>query len=149
MLKIYIGNNHEINKEYCKYNDAWFDKYVDKIEFTENIKKIIKIIDDVDYIGDKRVLSKFIKNTAISVKEISSGCKTVINVASFPNMIFSAAECGDNALQVIFNLKRGNIYLPFFILPRKFTNDIEVIYNGKSAIVHNNVELEDILDQIF
>ena len=54
MLKIYIGNNQEINKEYCKYNDAWFDKYVDKIEFSENIKKIKKKIDDVDKIEKKK-----------------------------------------------------------------------------------------------
>lgn len=149
MLKIYIGNNQEADKKYCKYNDAWFDKYVDNIQFDDNIKKIIKKIDNVDYIGNKRVLSKFVKDTAISVKELSSGCKTVINVASFPNVIFSVAECGDNALQVLLNFKKGNIHLPFFVIPRKFVNDIEVIYNGKSTMVHTNEELENILNQIF
>ena len=149
MLKVYIGNNQEANKKYCEYNDAWFDKYTDNIQFDDNIKKIIKKIDDVDYIGNKRVLSKFVKDTAISVKELSSGCKTVINVANFPNIIFSAAECGDNALQVIFNFNKGNIYLPYFVIPRKFINNIEVICNGKSIVVHNNEEFETILNEIF
>jgi len=142
MLKIYVGEL----KDYCTYNDAWFNKYIDKIDFDNNIiKKLISLIDHVDYIGNKRVKSKFVSDVAISVKELSSGCKTVINVASFPDKIFSAAECGDNALQVLFNLKRGNIYLPFFIIPKEFKNNIEVVYNGNSNIVKDNYELEDLL----
>jgi len=145
MLNIYLG---EIGREYCKYNDAWFDKYADEIQFSDTIIKIIEMIDKVRYIGNQRVISKFMENVAISVKELSTGCKTVINVASFPNTIFTAAECGGNALQVLFNLKRGNVYLPFFVIPEKFNNEIKVIYNGESVIVHNNIELEDILYKI-
>lgn len=149
MLRIFIGSINKTDKRYCEYNDAWFDKYVDSIKFDNNITKIIKLIDGVDYIGNYRVRSKFVKDIAISVKELSSGCKTVINVASFNNQIFSAAECGDNALQVLFNLKKGNVYLPFFVIPRKFINDIEIDYNGNILIIHNNKELEDILYQLF
>ena len=149
MLKVFIGSIDKADDRYCEYNDAWFDTYITKIQFDDNIIQLIKLIDEVEYIGEYRVKSKFVKDIAISVKELSSGCKTVINVASFPSHIFSVAECGDNALQVLFNLKRGNIYLPFFVLPRKFENDIEVNYKDKVYVVHNNKELEELLNQIF
>ena len=71
----------------------------------------------------------------------------MINVYSFPNKIFTAVECGDNALQVLFNLKRGNIYLPYFVLPMAFINEIEVISDGFSQIIHNNKELETLLNK--
>lgn len=149
MLRIYLGQINKNQDSYCEYNDAWFDKYVDNIKFDKTIANIIKFIDGVEYIGNKRIKSKFVKDVAISVKELSSGCKTVINVAHFNNMIFSAAECGDNALHVLFNLKRGNVYIPFFVIPKSFKNDIEVIYNGDKAIVHNSDELEKLLNAVF
>lgn len=149
MLQLYLGPIEKKNKKYCEYNDAWFDKYTDNIQFDENICKIIKVIDGVDYIGNKRVKSKFIKDIAISVKELSSGCKTVLNVVSFSEYIFSVAECGDNALHVLFNLKRGKAHLPFFVIPRDFNNEIEIIYRGERTVIHNNKELEDILDKVY
>ena len=147
MLKLYLGEIDKNNKNYCEYNDAWFDRNTDKIKFESIVLDIIKKIDNVDYAGNKRVFSKFLKDTAISVEELSTGCKTVINVYSFPNKIFTAVECGDNALQVLFNLKRGNIYLPYFVLPMAFINEIEVISDGFSQIIHNNKELETLLNK--
>lgn len=149
MLRVYIGNIDKSSEKYCEYNDAWFDKYLDKIKFNQNIIKIIRVIDKVTYLGNQRVESKFIKDTAISVKELSSGCKTAINIINFTSNIFSVAECGDNALQVIFNFKSGNLYIPYFIIPKKFNNEIEVNYNSNKIIVHNNIELERILNQVF
>ena len=149
MLRLYVGKLGNLNEQCCQINDAWFDKYLDNIKFDDNIKKIIKLIDNVEYIGNKRVKSKYVRDIAISVKELSTGCKSVINIASFESKIFSIAECGDNALQVLFNFKRGNAYLPYFILPREFNNNIEVICNNKSLIIHNNNELENLLNDIF
>lgn len=150
MLKIYLGNNKMIkDNNYCPYNDTWFDKYYQDIEFNSSINKVIELIDGVKYIGNYRFSSKYERDTAVSVKELSTGCKTAINVASF-NKIFSVAECGDNALQVIFTFKRGSIHLPFFVLPRQFQNDIEVYTpDGEKCIINNNNQLETILNKCF
>lgn len=150
MLKIYLGNMDEYNEIYCKYNDAWFDKYTDSIDFErEFIQEIIKSVDHVTYIGNHRILSKFEENLAISVRELSTGCKTAINVSSFPARIFSVAECGDNALQAIFNLSGGGIHIPSFVIPRQFHNRIEVNIDSEKYIVQNNIQLESILYQYF
>lgn len=148
MLKIYIGNINSNNK-YCQYNDAWFDKYIDKIEVNDTMQKIIKKIDNVKYAGNKRIISKFEPDLAISMKELSTGCKTAINIAVFKDTIFSVAECGDNALQVIFNFKHGNIYIPSFIIPRPFKNAIEVNINEEVSQISNNEQLENILNSYF
>lgn len=148
MLRIYIGS---ITKDYCILNDAYFDRYIDHINFNSNlVKYILYKIDGVKYLGQQRVSSKFVKGIAISAKEMSSGCKTVLNVLSFSKEIFDIGECGDNALQVLFSLKSGNVYIPFFVIPPQFNNDIEIVINEmKKVIVHNNKDLENVLDKVF
>lgn len=150
MLKIYLGNMDVHKEKYCKYNDAWFDKYTDSIDFEQKfIQEIIMSIDHVAYIGSHRVLSKFEENLAISVRELSTGCKTAINVCSFPDRIFSVAECGDNALQTIFNCADGNIHIPAFVIPRQFHNKIEVNIDNEKHLIQDNTQLESVLYQYF
>lgn len=150
MLKIYLGNIDKHKEKYCKFNDAWFDKYTDSIDFEQQlIQNIIKSIDHVTYIGNYRILSKFEKNLAIGVKELSTGCKTAINICSFPDKIFSVAECGDNALQTIFSCASGNIHMTAFVIPRQFHNQIEVNINNEKHMIQDNTQLESILYQYF
>lgn len=145
MLEVYLKDiKHQ------RFNDVYFNKHMTHIDFdNDDIKKIIQAIDNVKYIGNYRVLSKFEKDTAISVREISTGCKTALNIASFPNEVFSVAECGDNALQVIFNYKRGKILMPMFSIPRLFTNEIKVLTSNEEYIINNHKQLEDILNKVF
>lgn len=149
MLNIFIGNIDKNKNKYCEYNDAWFDKYIEEVEVNDAIRKIIKAIDNVNYAGNKRVISKYEPDVAISMKELSTGCKTAVNIAMFRNMIFSVAECGDNALQVIFNFKQGSIYIPSFIIPRAFKNNIDININGKICKVADNEQLETVLNSYF
>jgi len=145
MLEIYLK---EIKHQ--KFNDVYFDRYMRQIDFnSNNIKNIIKAIDDVEYIGDCRVKSKFESNIAISVRELSTGCKTAINVISFPQEIFTVVECGDNALQVIFNYRRGKIFMPMFSIPREFKNEIKVYTIHGEQIINNNKQLEEVLNTVF
>lgn len=145
MLELYLKDI-----EYTRFNDVYFDKHITQINFENaTIKKIIQNIDKVKYIGNYRVLSKFEKDTAISVRELSTGCKTALNIASFTDKIFSVAECGDNALQVIFNYKHGKIFMPMFSIPREFTNKIEVHTAQGKQIIDNNEQLEAILNTVF
>ena len=46
------------------------------------------------------ILSKYDENRQqiISMMNLSTGCKTVINCMTFPEVIFSMDECGENAL---------------------------------------------------
>ena len=55
------NNNQEADKKYCEYNDAWFDKYVDNIQFDENIMKIIKKIKN-NAILKFSIIASFLRN---------------------------------------------------------------------------------------
>lgn len=145
MLTVYLTD-----VAHCKFNDVWFEKYLDKINFNnETIQRIIKQIDEVQYLGNKSIKSKFDSNVAVSVRELSTGCKTAINIFSFPDQTFSIAECGSNAINTILKFKSGKIYIPFWILVSTFKNDIIIDVKGNRQIIHNNKQLEIILDKRF
>ena len=143
MLIIYLDKN-KIKQKIQYFNNSYFDLYVNKIAFNNNVISIISKIDGVKYIGDYRILSKFQPKTAIRVEELSSGCKTAINVYSFPQNIFYVGECGDNALQVICNYNHGNIFVDDFFIPLPFQNTIQVITQQGATTVNNNKELEKV-----
>jgi hypothetical protein len=146
MLRIYLQTE---DTSIIKFNDNWFDNYINNINFDDVVSNIIKSIDNVEYIGNYKVKSKFNNGASISVSELSTGCKTAINVYTFYDKMFTVSECGDNALQTIFMLERGNIYLPYFVIPREFNNAIEVVYDNNSRIVNNNTQLEEVLCSFF
>lgn len=154
MLELYLSKAdiHDIpNKNYIKYNDIFFDDMIDnnKLKINDNIKKVIKLIDGVDCIDEHKIVSKYQKGIAISIKELSTGCKTALNIVSCANKEFTLDECGDNAIQVIFNFKRGKARLTHFVVPRDFKNDIKVHVGQKEYPIHNEVELLDILYDYF
>lgn len=151
MLNLYFKLS-DIPKDlrYVKFNDAWFNRNIHGIKFgSKDIEKLLLSVDKVKYIGNNRVLSKFEPNTGISVRELSTGCKTSINVISFTDCIFDGTECGDNALYEIFKSTKGNLLVTRFCYPDMFTNDICLHYKGTSKIIHNNNELASILDKMF
>lgn len=78
MLNVYLGKKPNSLR---KYNDGWFDINIGLIDFNnKEIHKIMKDIDDVEYASDLRFFSKYNKNLAVSLTELSTGCKTAINI---------------------------------------------------------------------
>lgn len=145
MLKIYLTRPDNI----IDFHDQWFDSKINKIDFDEDIINFIKQIDGVEYVGNHHIKAKYNENMTLYVRELSSGCKAAINVKCFPNIVFNVGQCGKNALSVILNFKKGNIHMPYFVIPPEFENEIEVEFRGQTRIIHNNDELEDILNEAF
>lgn len=136
--------------ECIRQNDVYFNRHAQEIQFNnKNIKAVMKLVDAAEYVGNYRMQSWLVPGVAVSVRELSTGCKTALNVASFSHEIFSVDECGNNALQVIYKYKRGNIALASFMLPLPFENQINVITNLGSTIVNNNEQLEEVMDSVF
>ena len=151
MLELFLLKKDISSENYVRYNDIFFDNMIDenKLKIDSNIKKVIKLIDGVDCIDDYKIVSKYQNGIAISIKALSSGCKTALNIANCSNKIFTLDECGDNALQVIFNFKRGKASLSHFIVPRNFKNDIKVHVGQKEYTTQNEDELLDVLYNYF
>lgn len=146
MLNVYIGNIKSDN--IVRFNDAWFNYNLSNITVDDNIKKFMKLIDDSVYIKEDKMYSRFDKELCISMKLLSTGCKTLINVYSFKNKIFDIVECGDNVIEEIFKLKNGNIFISCYILIPYFDCKVNVITNRGNNLMTRK-ELIAYLDEVF
>lgn len=127
MLKIHLNNISTDNV--CFYNDFWFDRKYNEglIEITNKHIEIIKMIDNVSYdVKKQRITSKFVPNLDLDLTELSTGCKTALNILSFPEECFYIGGCGKNALEVIFSLDDGNAYIKDYMVPPLITKPISV-----------------------
>ena len=133
------------------YNDMWFNShYVNgNIKITPQIVKLIMDIDGAKYVGDHRIIGRF-NSAAIPITEISTGCKTAINILTFKNEIFYLGECGANALGEICKLKDGNGYINYYCAPKDMKNKVEIVdYNDNKIIVRDEYEMTGILEKIY
>ncbi len=132
-----------------KYNDAFFDLHLGDVDFTSpNVVNLIKEIDGVSYVDNHRITSKFDKKAQIRVEELSTGCKTALNICSHIDKIFYIGECGENALTEIFKLKEGKAFLTYFSTCLPFVNQIQIKSRKGTCIIHNDTELTSILYDI-
>lgn len=119
----------------CIYNcSLFFDTNVMKnIKITDNIKQIIKIIDDSEYIGGENVLTRY--GDTIDLSNISSGCKAVITVLYCPDKIVNMVEAGNNALEYVLHFNKGKVYMPLIPhISENFEAGIDLNINGKKAL---------------
>ena len=160
MLKLYISNKDEYPKDKIEINnDAFFNHYFDaeKIIINPKMADTIKHIDETDYdAATKTIKSKFIPNVSISPKELSTGCKTVLNVMAFPRKIFSLGNCGDNAISELLDLSNvlseGCAFTKFVLIPpldKEVNIQVIDMDNGKKEYVTNTTQLFNILSSYF
>lgn len=130
----HTGNNSIIN-----FNDEYFCGTYMNYSFTDLDKKIIKQIDSAVIIDDDKIQTPF---GIASIEDLSTGCKTLININHNPNKIISIVECGDNAIDCLFeNFYNGEVtvYANFMIAPSKIVAPCRV--DGK--IANNIMEYRD------
>lgn len=84
---------------------------IDNSEIGKSLREIIERVEDIKFVPghNDKIISKF-SGTTISVTEISTGCKTLINIVLNPEKPVSILECGDNVLKEIFSLESGTLY---------------------------------------
>ena len=68
---------------------------------------IINAIDGSPLLGRYKLCFRF-DGIALGVNQLSTGCKTVLNVLYYPDKVFCLKECGNNALEILL-LRRLNI----------------------------------------
>lgn len=103
------------NKKYVELNDIFFNQNtVCKIDDRANT--IVEKIDASKLIGKYKIESKF-NGVTLDVDRLSTGCKTVLNVLYFPDNVFCMKECGDNALEVLYELETGAVYSDYAVIP--------------------------------
>lgn len=112
MITIY-KNKKDIpqDMEYIELNDVYFNQKTASI-LDERAEKIIEEIDGSMRVGKYKIRSRF-DDIIIDIDKLSAGCKTALNVLYNPDKIFCLKECGNNALEVVYSLEQGNVYLDY------------------------------------
>jgi hypothetical protein len=88
MITIFKNKNDiPKNTEYVELNDVYFNKYTASDMDLEQATSIIKQVDGSKLIGRYNIESKF-NGATLNIDCLSTGCKTVLNVLTYPNKFF-------------------------------------------------------------
>ena len=141
MLMIYKSKKDmPQDMEYVELNDIFFNK-VTATKLDKLAEKIIMQIDGAKLVSQYKIKSKF-NGVTLDIDNLSTGCKTVLNVMYFPKKIFCLKECGDNALDVLYHLEQGSVYSDYAVIP--FTmGAVEVVSSLGKAVIDNYEELKE------
>ena len=83
---------------------------------------------------DKRIETKYGLGT---IRNLSSGCKTLLNIVKHPDKVISVEECGPNVLKIIFKMDNIKIYMSrptLFDIPDNVQirfNDSDIVTGGR------------------
>ena len=143
MLNIYLKKEDiKNNLELIEDNDILFnyDLY-NTMKVNPFIEKIMKSFDGATYLQGMDMRSKL--GNVTSMENLSTGCKTIINIINHPELVISCIECGNNALYMILkNIKKGNVL--FEILPS--VEDLNI--NANLIINKGNFKINNVKDFI-
>lgn len=128
------------NMEYIELNDLFFNQNTTAL-IDKRAEKFIETIDGAKLIGKYKILSRF-DDVAIDIDKLSAGCKTVLNVLYYPDKVFCLKECGNNALEILYNLEKGYVYSEYALIP--FTMDsVMVQTRSMKKIISDYEELKE------
>ena len=128
------------NMEYIELNDLFFNQNTTAL-IDRRAEKFIETIDGAKLIGKYKILSRF-DDVAIDIVKLSAGCKTVLNVLYYPDKVFCLKECGNNALEILYNLEKGYVYSEYALIP--FTMDsVMVQTKSMKKIISDYEELKE------
>lgn len=126
--------------EYIELNDLFFNQNTVTL-IDDKAEKIILNIDDAKLIGKYKISSRF-NDVTLDIDKLSAGCKTVLNVLYYPDKVFCLKECGNNALEILYNLDIGYVYSEYALIPFYMQSVVVQTKSGKKEI-SNYEELKE------
>ena len=106
-VNLYNTQNKD-SKDWIIKNDLFFNLNTSNEEMSDNEVALIKQIDDAKLTPDKHIETKYGLGT---IRNLSSGCKTLLNIVKHPEKVVCVEECGPNVLKVIFAMDNIKIYM--------------------------------------
>ncbi len=128
------------NMEYIELNDLFFNKNT-AAKLDDYAEEIVEKIDGVKLVSKYKIKSKF-NGVMLDVDCLSTGCKTVLNVLYFPDKVFCLKECGDNALEVLYDLGDGSVYSDYELIPFDMS-EVKVYFGMQSKIINDYETLKE------
>ena len=106
MIDIYTEKKS--SKNWILQNDLYFNMNTGNEEMSQNERKLIQQVDEAKLTTDKHIETKYGVGT---IRNLSSGCKTLLNIIKHPDKVVCVEECGPNVLSIIFTMDNIKIYM--------------------------------------
>ena len=128
------------NSKLVELNDIYFNRNTSQ-KLDSQAKKIINEIDGATLCEKYKIVSKFQKEV-LNIDRLSTGCKTALNIYYNPEIVFSIKECGDNAIDVIYDLQQGKIYSEYPVISFDMSS-VRAVDNNGERIFETYEELKE------
>ena len=108
----------------------WLAKY----NVSQKEIDLIQQVDEAKLTPDKHIETKYGLGT---IRNLSSGCKTLLNIVKHPDKVVNVEECGPNVLRIIFTMDNIKIYMSrptLFDIPDDAKirfNDSDIVTGGR------------------
>lgn len=129
MIDIYTEKQD--SKDWIFQNDLYFNLNTGNEEMSQNEINLIWQIDEAKLTLDKHIETKYGLGT---IRNLSSGCKTLLNILKHPNKVVCVEECGPNVLKIIFKMDNIKIYMSRPTLA-EIPDDAEIRFNDSDIVV--------------
>ena len=91
MIDIYTKKTD--SKDWILQNDLYFNLNTGNEEMSQKEIDLIRQIDEAKLTPDKHIETKYGLGT---IRNLSSGCKTLLNIVKHPDKVVNVEECGPN-----------------------------------------------------
>ena len=99
MIDIYTERKD--SKDWIFYNDLYFNLNTGNEDMSQKEIDLIQQVDEAKLTPDKHIETKYGLGT---IRNLSSGCKTLLNIVKHPDKVVNVEECGPNVLRIIFTM---------------------------------------------
>lgn len=129
MIDIYTEKKN--SKDWILKNDLYFNLHTSNEEMSKEEIELIREVDDAILTPDKHIETKYGLGT---IRNLSSGCKTLLNIVKHPEKVVCVEECGPNVLKKIFEMDNIKIYMsrPSFM---EIPKNVRLRFNDKEVVV--------------
>mgnify|MGYP002509436464 CR=1 FL=1 len=128
MIDIYTEKKD--SKDWIIKNDLFFNLNTSNEEMTDKEIALIKQVDNAKLTPDKHIETKYGLGT---IRNLSSGCKTLLNIVKHPEKVVCVEECGPNVLKTIFAMDDIKIYMSRPTLT-EIPDNTQIRFNGLEVV---------------
>ena len=128
---IYLYTEKKEDGDQILKNDLYFNLYTSNLPFTKSDEQAIFSIDGANVTEDGHIETRYGVGT---IRNLSSGCKTYLNVSKNPEKVVSAQECGGNVLSLLFKLDGIHLYMDH---PERFEigEDVPIMIDDQEVVI--------------
>lgn len=128
MIDIYTEKKD--SKDWILQNDLYFNLNTSNEKMSEKEIDLIRQVDEAKLTPDKHIETKYGLGT---IRNLSSGCKTLLNIVKHPEKVVCVEECGPNVLKIIFAMDNIKIYMsrPSYA---EIPNDMQIRFNDADIV---------------